>query len=142
MATTRSLSAAGPNALFKALLSGRGARARRLLESSSADQLTHTGPAGFTSLHAALVGGCAAVLPALVAAGAPLDSLLKGYLWDASMQQFLDSFNVDYHECPRVHLLWKGSTALAVAARYVCHGVPACCAPPPRPAAAAPRSMG
>lgn len=39
--------------------------------------MSHKGPAGFSTLHAAAVSGCTTVLPALVAAGVPLDGLLE-----------------------------------------------------------------
>jgi hypothetical protein len=39
--------------------------------------VSHKGPAGFSTLHAAAVSGCTTVLPALVAAGVPLDGLLE-----------------------------------------------------------------
>ena len=58
--------AAKRNALFSALLAGDEPRACELLQSGAAPQLRHRGPAGFTSLHAAVVGGCAGALLALV----------------------------------------------------------------------------
>ena len=58
--------AAGTPALFEALLTGDSARVHRLLQSSTEGQLSHTGPCGFTTLHAGVVGGCADALPALV----------------------------------------------------------------------------
>jgi hypothetical protein len=64
-------------ALFEALLMGDADKAHALLRSTGGSQLLHKGPAGFSPLHAAVVSGCTAVLPALVAAGAPLDWLLK-----------------------------------------------------------------
>ena len=50
------------------------AKACRLLQSSSASRLSHKGPARFSTLHAAVLGGCVGALPALAAAGAPLDA--------------------------------------------------------------------
>jgi hypothetical protein len=50
------------------------AKACRLLQSSSASRLSHKGPAGFSTLHAAVLGGC---VGALAAAGAPLDATLE-----------------------------------------------------------------
>ena len=39
--------------------------------------LLPVGDSSFSALHAAAVGGCAAAVPALVAAGAPLDASLQ-----------------------------------------------------------------
>jgi hypothetical protein len=69
--------AAGPPSLFEALFVGDNAKVHGLLQSSDPGQLSHTRPCGFTTLHAALVGGCAAALPVLVAAGASLDASLS-----------------------------------------------------------------
>lgn len=58
-----------PHLLFTALLTRNCAWAAQLLLGSQAQQLSHEGPAGFSSLHAAVVGGCSDQLLALVAAG-------------------------------------------------------------------------
>lgn len=58
-----------PHLLFNALLTRNGAWAAQLLLGTQAQQLSHEAPAGFSSLHAAVVGGCAGQLLALVAAG-------------------------------------------------------------------------
>ena len=65
------------------------------MQSSSAAHLSHTGPASFTTLHAAVVGGCTAALPALVAAGVPLDpawTLTPTHL--DSVKSFLNTIDV------------------------------------------------
>ena len=77
MVLTRPETAAGPLALFEALLSRKLALARRLLEGPDAAQLQHVGPAGFTTLHAAVLAGAADLLPALAAAGAPLNGEME-----------------------------------------------------------------
>ena len=110
MATTPNVPATGRHALFEALLSGDDARARILLRSSAAGaHLSHTGPRGITTLHAALVGGCATAdaLAALVAAGAPLDTPLE---------QFVEGC---VGHVSQASWLWSGHTALATAARCV-----------------------
>ena len=119
MATTPNLPATGRHALFEALLSGDDARARILLRSSAAGaHLSHTGPRGITTLHAALVGGCATAgaLAALVAAGAPLDTKLEVGGLEAPLKQFLEGC---VGHVSQASWLWSGHTALATAARCV-----------------------
>ncbi|KAL4422264.1 hypothetical protein ABPG75_008461 [Micractinium tetrahymenae] len=58
--------------LFSALLLGDTQGALRLLKTAG-PRLQHVGPLGFTSLHAAVMGRCLEALPALAAAGAPLE---------------------------------------------------------------------
>jgi hypothetical protein len=116
MATTRSLASAGPQALFEALLAGNEAKALRLLRSSAAERLSHAGPAGFSTLHAAAVGRCAGALPALVAAGAPLDAVLGDDCEDAHLDQFLKDRGGQ--SIPRLDD-WRACSALALAARCV-----------------------
>ena len=59
-----------PHLLFAALLTRNCSWAAQLLLGSQAQQqLSHEGPAGISSLHAAVVGGCAGQLLAVVAAG-------------------------------------------------------------------------
>lgn len=70
-----------PYALLKALLRGETAAALRLLEAGAAPGAappTLVLPAGnFTALHAAALGGGAAAIPALVAAGVPVNASLR-----------------------------------------------------------------
>ncbi|KAL4431391.1 hypothetical protein ABPG75_006647 [Micractinium tetrahymenae] len=68
-------------ALFDALLTGDTETALALLQGPDATQLAHTGPAGFTSLHAAVAGRGADALAALVAAGAPQEGELTTNLF-------------------------------------------------------------
>ena len=114
MVTTRSLAAAGPHALFEALLSGNAAKAHRLLQGRTAGQPSHTGPCGITTLHAALVGGCADALPALVAAGAPLDAALEDDSWSGPLRDFMDG--IAKVDGVKHNYTTMGSTALTVAA--------------------------
>ena len=64
------------HALLVALVAGNAGDAARLLEAHGAAAFDLEGPCGFTVLHAAALGGCAAVMPALAAAGVPLDGQL------------------------------------------------------------------
>lgn len=83
MTATRSVDALSttPHALFKALLRSDAATALRVLEAKAGRQrdprLVFPGDSNFTVLHAAALGSCAAAIPALVAAGAPLDAELR-----------------------------------------------------------------
>jgi hypothetical protein len=115
MGITRSLAAAG-HALFEALLAGDAARAQSLLHRST-NQAIHTGTCGFTSLHAAVVGGCADAPPALVAAGAPLDATLQSHGTFFVLVRFMESFGEYTSE--QADVLRAGFTPLALAARYV-----------------------
>jgi hypothetical protein len=110
-----------PHALFKELLSEAGGPVvvRRLLSSTSG-QLTHAGPAGFTTLHAAVVGGWAGALPGLaaqlVAAGVEVDSVLDAEddVQRDALLLFANSFKLRLSQPIRMK---TGDTALAVAAR-------------------------
>ena len=105
-------------ALFEALLSADASRAHTLLQPGGGHQLSHAWPCGFTTAHAAVIGGCAqGALPALAAAGAPLDSALEVWGGSEPLRQFLDEAGVPSSK--RTDLLWKGSTPLALAARCV-----------------------
>ena len=102
MVLTRAETAAGPLALFEALLAGKPALARRLLEGPEAAQLQHVGPAGFSTLHAAVLAGAADLLPALAAAGSPLNGELEDYFRPgAPLWSFARSFSgkYDYQLC-------------------------------------------
>ena len=107
--------AAGPHALLEALLSGDAGEARRLLQGDFVDTLIRAGPCGLTALHAAVAGGCAGALPALVEAGVPLDAALPAWYKSADGQQFLDMIGAG--DGPQTCWLSEGYTALAVAAR-------------------------
>jgi hypothetical protein len=114
---TGNLPAAGPHALFEALLSGDDAWALMLLRSSaSGAHLSHTGPRGITTVHAALVGGCATAeaLASLVAAGAPVDTKLEVGGLEAPLKQFVEGC---VGHSAQASWLWSGHTALATAAR-------------------------
>ena len=108
-------------ALFEALLGGDDSLASSLLAASSSrrDQVSHVGPLGFTSLHAAVAGGCAGALPALAAAGAPLDSELWADCHPAAPQgaplrAFLLARGVGDSHAALKHLQ-RGRTALTLA---------------------------
>ena len=124
MASPAPPTASGPNALFAALLSGGTAEALSLLESRPASELSHIGPSGFTTLHAAVAGGCPEALPALVAAGVPLDAALKAIVdvdWPLEfssepMQQIQEVFQQRGGNMYR----WGGYTALDNAAGCAC----------------------
>jgi hypothetical protein len=69
-----------------------------------------------------MIGGCAeGALPALAAAGAPLDAALEVWGGSEGLRQFLEQAGVPSSK--RTDLLWKGSTPLALAARCVRAGV-------------------
>lgn len=68
-----------PHGLFEALLHGDASVVRRLLDIGARfkTEPPMLFPVGnFSVLHAAALGGCAAFIPALVAAGAPLNATL------------------------------------------------------------------
>jgi hypothetical protein len=65
-----------------------------------------------TTVHAAVLGGCAGALPALVGAGVPLDAVMQVCSW---LQRFMDGV----YSSQRVTGGFKGGTALALAARCV-----------------------
>ena len=95
----------------------RGGRAHRLLEQSrDAGQLIQVGPSGFTTLHAAVLGGCADTLPALVAAGAPLALEVNGEI--APLREFLEFCEVQNGQ--RAKMLRRAKPALAAAMRFFC----------------------
>jgi hypothetical protein len=79
--------------LFGALLNSQDAGSasviKLLLPHSAA--MGHTGPAGVTMLHAAVLGRAAGALSVLVAAGAPINATLEntrtGWPWDATWGQ-------------------------------------------------------
>ena len=77
--------------------------------------MSRVGPGCFTTLHAAVPGGCAGALPGLVAAGAPLDATLETHGWNAPLLEFLGSLQV----IP-IHRVLEGHPALALAARCAC----------------------
>ena len=119
--------AAGPHALFEALLTGDSARAHSLLQGSAAGQLSHVH--GFTTLHAAVLGGCADELPALAAAGAPLDAWLQegwratlGDLYDFLERQLWDWFG---EEASGAEI--AGCTAVAAGCAGQGRVLPWCC---------------
>ena len=116
MVLTRAETAAGPLALFEALLAGKLALARRLLEGPDAAQLQHVGPTGFSTLHAAVLAGAANLLPALAAAGAPLNGELEVYFRPGiTLRSFVRGLS---RECYfyQLHGLTQGQTPLGVAA--------------------------
>jgi hypothetical protein len=95
----------------------------------------HTGPAGFTTLHAAVLSRRTDALPALVAAGAPLDAALRTNMricpWDtAGVSAFHEDVEfrtlagMFQRERQLGKLLSRGDTALVVAVRCVCSAVP------------------
>ncbi|KAL4431409.1 hypothetical protein ABPG75_006665 [Micractinium tetrahymenae] len=121
-------------ALFDALLAGDTEAALALLQGPEAAQLAHTGPAGFTSLHAAVAGrGGADALAALLAAGAPLEGKLSTTLFWPSwhdnhgqpgaleqLQPFVSAGSLDALQarCSSVRGdMTLGSTPLALAVR-------------------------
>ena len=117
MVLTRAETAAGPLALFEALLAGKLALARRLLEGPEAAQLQHVGPAGFTTLHAAVLAGAADLLPTLAAAGAPLNGELEDSFWLGSpLWSFARCFSGN-RDSSRLYCLAQGQTPLGIAAR-------------------------
>ena len=69
------------------------------------------GPGNVTVLHAAVIGGAAAVLPLLVAAGAELDAAVEVYPASDQVWGFLASLG------GRSRGWLDGSTALAMAVR-------------------------
>ncbi|PRW44358.1 peptidase C69 [Chlorella sorokiniana] len=115
--------------LFTALLARNCSHAAQLLLGSQAQQLSHEGPAGFSSLHAAVLGGCSGQLLALVAAGADLNGALGASASATSLlseppdspagqlAEFLDSRGGARLDWRRVgSALSQGNTPLAVAA--------------------------
>ena len=117
MVLTRPETAAGPLALFEALLSRKLALARRLLEGPDAAQLQHVGPAGFTTLHAAVLAGAADLLPALAAAGAPLNGEMEDYFRPGSpLWSFVRALSGNRGSSQPCYLT-QGQTPLGVAAR-------------------------
>jgi hypothetical protein len=65
------------------------------------------------------MGACAGALPALVAAGAPLDAVLGDDFEDAPLQQFLQDHGGQSIQRPAI---WEACSALALAARCVGSG--------------------
>lgn len=110
MVGTRAQTAPRPLALLDALLSDNPSMAHRLLAGSGAAQLTHTGPGGLTTLHAALLCRQVDLLPSLVAAGAPLDTLIECHAWEQPLKALLV-----HHQ--RRAMLVRGATPLAYAVR-------------------------
>ncbi|KAL4431357.1 hypothetical protein ABPG75_006613 [Micractinium tetrahymenae] len=83
-------------ALFNALLSGDAEAASQLLQGPTSRLIAHKGPAGFSSLHAAVLPASAAprALAPLIAAGAPLEEPWSAALTEgevASMKKFLSA---------------------------------------------------
>ena len=126
---TRSKAPPAPGALFDALLSRSVADAQRaptvarLLEGACAHELQLQGPGGLTVLHAAVLGGApATVLPALAAAGAPLDQPLSSGAWGVSGSEeraFFERQGFDNRSEHIFVVLQQGYTPLALAARQV-----------------------
>jgi hypothetical protein len=107
-------------ALFEALLQGDAAKARTLLQRDEweGSNRSHTGLFGFSTLHAGVAGGCAYVLPALVAAGALLGgAMLPVSLWHVSFVGFLRSLGA--HSLENNYELYRGGSALQLAVRCV-----------------------
>ena len=100
MRVTRSAALAGrPYGLLEALLRGNAGIALSLLEAGAAPGaappalLLPVGDSAFSALHAAVLGGCPSAIPALVAAGAPVDASLQlpvGGLWHAAAAPLRD----------------------------------------------------
>ena len=118
MVTTRAQTAPRPLALLEALLTTNASMVDRLLQGSGAAQLSHVGPAGLT-LHAAVATRRTDLLPALVAAGAPLDHALDLNAFESGADQLKQMLlkappriRSELDEVPR------GATALALAARW------------------------
>ena len=127
MPATRSAAAlAGrPHALFEALLRGESGAALSLLETGAAPGaappalLLPVGDSAFSALHAAVLGGCPSAIPALVAAGTPVDASLQlpaGGTWAAAAAPLRELFGTaglhPYHTDAE-------GTALALAVRWV-----------------------
>ena len=93
-------------------------RALRLLEAHGAAAFELAGPCGFTALHAAALGGCAAAMPALVAAGVAVDGQLQMPVpsWQSwpTLRSFLQAMGLSP---PRLHICAHGRTALALAVK-------------------------
>lgn len=96
-------SAAAQPPLFKALLGGSSAHAVKLLKGGADAQ--EVLPGGLTALHAAALGGVADAVPALVAAGVPVETQLAEPLQLPNQSSQQDSFD----KAP------AGSTALTLA---------------------------
>jgi hypothetical protein len=113
--TTRAQAAAAkdPLALFAPLLAGDGQRALELLPGEGAAGLSHTGPSGLTTLHAAVASRCGVdVLTALVAACAPLEGRLEQYRIGCELSAFLEEIGSSLpYRC-----VIAGSTVLFAAA--------------------------
>jgi hypothetical protein len=124
MVATRTAVAQSSHSLLEALVHRDTRQAHRLLQSSTVGPGSHAGPCGFTTLHAAVLGRCAAALPALVAAGAPLDVTLHSWPWQP-LEALLEGFGMK--DCPRARKLRNRTTALILAVQ--------CVAPPARPPA-------
>jgi hypothetical protein len=108
---------AGSRALLGALLSGDSAAAIGLLESSDTVVMSHVGPHNFTAVHAAVVGGCSDALPALAAAGAPLDAAVDGRSGASELDDFLEDFGLPIGEQTMSVVPRLSSTALYMAVR-------------------------
>ena len=107
-------------ALFEALLQGDAAKARTLLQRDEweGSNRSHTGLCGFSTLHAAMAGGCADALPALVAAGAPLGGAMPPVsIWHVRFSGFLRSLGA--HISENNYELYRGGSALQLAVRCV-----------------------
>ena len=124
---------------FSALQNKNASNARLikiLLRRSS--RLSHTGPGGFTTLHAAVLGGRTDALPALVAAGAPLDAALENtrprWPWNADWRaSYISPYEDDESQSlagifrqqrQLANLLSAGDTPLVVAVRCVSSALP------------------
>lgn len=92
-------------ALFRCLLAKDLDGAAQLLADAPAGDLTLEGPQGFTALHAAIGAGAAAagLLPALVAAGAPLNEPLEDpageVTWQDEENRLPDSVHAFMRSC-------------------------------------------
>lgn len=108
-----------PNSLIKRLDGGRA--------------VNHTGHAGFTTLHSAVLGGRTDALPPLADEGAPIDAVLVNthgrYSWNVPLDYFERLSRELFDNRGRLMALFQrqqrhlltllsaGDTALAVAAR-------------------------
>ena len=114
-----------PHALFEELLRGNTAASLSLLEAGAAPGaappalLLPVGDSAFSALHAAVLGGCPSAIPALVAAGTPVDACLQlpaGAMWAAAaapVRELLATCGLHpYHTDAE-------GTALALAVRWV-----------------------
>ncbi|PSC76029.1 chloride Carrier Channel family isoform A [Micractinium conductrix] len=105
------------DALFSQLLSGDGQPALDLARGGG-EQLRQAGPAGLTTLHAAVLGRCGgATLAALAAAGVPLEAALDDSVMAVLRGTPLGQLLVG--KCGWAHLvLYSGATALSLASAF------------------------